>query len=300
MKNISISGKTYDRIFDLIVYTFMFLISFITLYPFWSCLVGSLNEGLDFIKGGVFFYPRKFTLENYVQVLRDKRIISAYGVTVSRTIITTISHLLFTSIFAYAYSRRILKGKRLYMVFCLIPMYFGGGLIPVYILYKQLNLLNNFTVYVIPALLSFWNAIILRTFFKDNSIDAITECAMVDGANEYMIYWKIVMPLAKPILAAIALFVGVGQWNSYYDTMMFTTVKELKTIQVFLMDVIREQQRAASMVSEAVKDDLGKSIINIETIKRATMMVATLPILILYPFLQKYFVKGVMIGSLKG
>ncbi len=289
-----------DRIFNIFLYFIMINVIIVTLYPFWNCLVGSLNEGFDYIKGGVYFFPRKFTLENYKIVLRDDVIMSSYRVTILRTIIGTATHVIFTAVFAYAYSRKILKGKTFYMIFCLITMYFGGGLIPQYILYKQLNILNTFWVYIIPGLLSFWHVIILQAFFRGIP-DSLSESAMMDGANEYVICWKIIMPLAKPVLAAIALFTGVGHWNSYMDSMMFTTSKSLQTVQVYLMRIIKTQEMATQMANEAGQDILdGGGKVNAVTIQLATMMVTTIPIIFIYPFMQKYFVKGMMVGAIKG
>ena len=294
------TGKTKEFFFKLLIYAIMLVVFFVTLFPFWTCLVGSLNDGFDYQKGGLFFFPRVFTLDNYKAVLADDRILKSYVVTIFRTVIGTVLHIICTSIFAYAYSRKILKGKKFYMYFNLITLYFGGGLIPFYMLLSGLGLINSFLVYIIPGLVSFWHVIIMQTFFRDKSIESMTESALVDGANEYMIFWKIVMPLSKAILAAIALFVAVEHWNAYFDSMVFTTSSSLQTVQVFLMKLIKFGEFKAGVDSSSAQEIIDKRGANIETIKLATMMVATLPILVVYPFLQKYFVKGVMIGSLKG
>ncbi len=286
-----------DKIVDILIYAFMVVIIFLTLYPFWYCFVGSFNEGLDYMKGGVYFLPRKFTIGNYMTVFADNTILNSFKVTIARTVIGTISHVLFCSVFAYAYSRKILKWKKFFMVTGLIPMYFGGGLIPTYILYRQLGLLNNFLVYIIPGLFSFYHVIIMQAFFRGIP-DSLAESAMMDGASEYRIYWSILLPLSTPVLAAIALFTGVGHWNSYFDSMVFTTSRSLQTVQVYLMKIVRSQQAAQNMV-DATQDEFER-VITPETVKLATMMTVTLPIIFIYPFLQRYFVKGMMIGSLKG
>jgi putative aldouronate transport system permease protein len=279
----------------------MAVLIFITLFPFWTILVGSFNEGFDYIKGGVYFWPRKFSLDNYRVVFMDKTILGAYKITILRTVIGVTSHLFFTSIFAYAYSRKNLKWKKLYMIIGLITMYFNGGLIPKYILYKELHLLDNFWVYILPNMFGFFHVIIMQAFFRTIP-DAISESAMMDGANEYRIYWSLILPLAKPVLAAVALFSGVFHWNSYFDSMVFTTSKDLQTIQVYLMKIIRSQNFAAEMASNATVNSLisNQEKLNSATIQLATMIATTVPILVLYPFLQKYFVKGIMIGSIKG
>jgi putative aldouronate transport system permease protein len=299
--SLSLTDHLRYKWFDYLNLTGMAVLTFATLFPFWTCLVGSFNEGFDYIKGGVYFWPRVFSLDNYRVVFMDKTILSSYKITVLRTAIGVSTHLLFTSVFAYAYSRKILKGKRLFMVFGLITMYFNGGLIPRYILYRELGLLDNFWVYILPNMLGFFHVIIMQAFFRTIP-DAISESAMMDGANEYRIYWSLILPLSKPVLAAIALFSGVFHWNSYFDSMVFTTSQDLQTIQVYLMKIIRSQNFAAEMAANATANTLVSSQekLNSETIQLATMMATTVPILLMYPLLQKYFVKGVMIGSIKG
>ncbi len=287
-----------DRIFNTANTLLMLLVIFITLYPFWHTLVGSFNEGIDYMRGGVHFWPRKFSTENYRIVFINESIINSYMVTLLRTITGIITHLLVTSVFAYAFSRKILMGKRIYAIICLIPMFFSGGLIPTYLLYKSLGLLDNFLVYIIPGMFSFWNVLIFQAFFRGIP-DSIIESAKIDGAGEYRIYVTLILPLSKPVLAAIALFVGVFHWNSFFDSMMFTSSEGLQTIQLFLMKIIRTKEAAATML-ESVSSGSEYRKTTSTTIQLATMMVTTAPIIALYPFLQKYFVKGIMIGSIKG
>jgi putative aldouronate transport system permease protein len=287
------------RLFDVVNVTLMSLLIFVTLFPFWYCLVGSFNQGFDYLKGGVYLWPRKFSLDNYWIVFRQEGILSAYKITILRTLIGTVSHVLVTALFAYGFSRKYLKGKAFYAIFGLITMYFQGGLIPKYILYKNLGLLDNFLVYILPGLLTFYHVIIMQAFYRTIP-EAINESAMMDGAGEYRIFFWLILPLAKPVVAAITLFEGVRHWNSFFDSMVFTTSDRLQTIQVYLMRVIKSAQAASQMANEsaAIIPDRGR--INSETIKLATMIVTTAPILAIYPFLQKYFVKGIMIGAIKG
>ncbi len=285
--------------FDVFNTVFMLVIIVVTLYPFWYCLIGSLNEGYDYLKGGVFLLPRAFSWENYRIVLREERLITAYRVTISRTVIGTVTHLIFTAIFAYGITRKYLLGRSIYLKYAMFTMYFGGGLIPTYLLYINLNLINSFWVYIIPSLFSFYHVIILQSFFKTIP-EALNESAMIDGAGEYRIFFSIIVPLSKPVMAAIALFTGVGHWNAYFDSMVFTTSTSLQTVQVYLMRIIREVEFAAKMAAESADLIPGLRRPNAETIKLATMIVATAPILAIYPFLQKYFVKGIMMGSIKG
>lgn len=288
-----------DIIFDIFNTILMLILIFLTLYPVWFCIVGSFNEGLDYMRGGVNFWPRKFTLSNYRVVLMEPRIKDAYKITILRTIIGVITHVLFTSLFAYGFSRRNLIGKKIYGTMGIITMFFSGGLIPSYLLYKWLRLLNSFWVYIILALFNFWNVIIFQSFFREIP-ESINESARIDGANEYQIYFYLILPLSKPVLAALALFTGVWHWNSYFDSMVFTTSQELSTIQLLLMKIIRSTEGAANVASRAGEMLERQRDISSTTVQMATMVITSAPIMMLYPFLQKYFVKGVMIGSIKG
>ncbi|WP_409341580.1 carbohydrate ABC transporter permease [Paenibacillus sp. MBLB4367] len=289
-----------DRWFDALNIVFMAGIVIATLAPFWFALVGSFNEGLDYMRGGVYFWPREFTLSNYIAVFSDTTIYHAYFITVSRTIAGTALHVAFTALVAYGMSRKALAGRSVYLVVMMFTMFFYGGLVPTYLLYKELGLLNNFLVYIVPSMFSVWDMIIVMSFFRTIP-EQIIESAKIDGAGEYRIFLQLVMPLTKPVLAAIALFNGVYHWNSYMDAMLFTTKESLEPVQLFLMRIVTDSsvaqkfgEQAASMIPEEAKQ------ISPETLKLAMMIATTAPILVIYPFLQKYFVKGVLIGSVKG
>lgn len=288
-----------DRVFDTFNVLFMLFIILITFYPFYFSLIGSLNVGSDYTKGGVYLFVRKFTLENYRIVFADGQIMKAFFVTSARTIVGTAASVLFTALFAYGFSRKMLMGRNIYAIYCMITMYFSGGLIPYFILVRNLGLMNNFLVYIIPALLSFYNVLIMQSFFRDIP-ESIIESARIDGAGEYRIFFNLILPLSKPVLATIALFNGVYHWNSFFDAMLFTTKPELQTLQVLLMKVIRTREGAMMMAQMASASSQAYKETTPATIQLATMMVATVPILLLYPFLQKYFVSGLTIGSIKG
>lgn len=289
-----------DNIFDYFNVIGMCLLVFVTLFPFWYSLVGSFNEGLDFMRGGVVFWPRRFTLANYKIVFKNPEILGAYRMTVLRTLFGTLGHIFVTTMFAYAFSRRNLMGKKLYAAMGVITMFFHGGLIPTYLLFKSLNILNTFWVYIIPALFNFWNVIIFTNFFREIP-ESINESARMDGANEYTIYFRLILPLSKPVLAAIALFTGVYHWNDFYMSLVFTTKESLQVMQVLLLKVIQTREMASQMANSVASEMASEArAANSRTIQLATMIIASAPILMLYPFLQKYFVKGVMIGSIKG
>lgn len=299
MKTQKIAKKKIE-LFDIINTILMIILMVVMIFPFWYSLVGSFNEGNDYIRGGVYLWPRKFTLMNYEAVFRDKTIISAFIITILKATLGTFSSLFVTCLAAYALSRPNLKYKKFYIPFMMLTMYFGGGLIPYFILIKDMGLYDTFWVYIIPGLFSVWNMIIIRSFFAELPASLI-ESAKIDGAGEYCIFFKIILPLSKAVLAAITLFSVVGHWNSYFDSMMYTSSVELQTIQLFLKKVITDAGAAQGLASQAMQQipEVAMSVTP-QTIKLAAMVVTALPIICVYPFLQKYFAKGVMIGSVKG
>ena len=291
--------KNRYNVFDYANIVLMALVMIIMLYPMWYSVIGSLNEGKDFMRGGVYFWPRKFTIKNYQAIFFNNAIINAFGVTIARCFIGTFSSLLITSMASYALVSPILKGKKFYIPYIMFTMYFGGGLIPYFILIKDLGLYNNFLVYIIPGLFSVWNTIIIQSFFRDLP-SSVFESARIDGAGEYRIFFQIA-PLSKPVLAAIVLFSFVGSWNSYFDSMMYTSSPQLQTIQLFLMKLITDPASAKAMGRAAAQSMPSQARqITPQTLKLAAMTITALPIITIYPFLQRYFVKGVMVGSIKG
>ena len=288
------------EVFDILNIVLMILMMIIMIFPLWYSIVGSFNEGQDFIKGGVYIWPREFTLANYQAVFKDPTIVSSLLITAAKSIVGTFTSLFVTALAAYALSRKQLKFRNFYMGFMMLTMYFGGGLIPYFMLIKNMGLYDNFWVYVIPGLFSVWNMIIIRSFFVELP-QSLIESAKIDGASEYRVFFQIVLPLSKAVLAAITLFSLVGHWNSYFDSMMYTSSKELQTIQLFLRKIITDAGTAQGVASQAAQmiPESAKKITP-QTIKLAAMVVTALPIVFVYPFLQKHFAKGVMIGSVKG
>ncbi|OAS23562.1 carbohydrate ABC transporter permease [Paenibacillus oryzisoli] len=292
--------STRDKWFDIGNIIFMSTVVFVTLAPFWFALVGSFNDGLDYLRGNVYLWPREFTIANYRAVFSDTTIYHAFFITISRTLLGMSTHIAFTALVAYGMSRKGLNGRNVYLVIMLTTMFFYGGLIPTYLLYKEIGLLNNFMVYIIPSLFSVWDMIIIMSFFRTIP-EQIIESAKMDGAGEYRILLQLVLPLTKPVLAAIALFNGVYHWNSYMDALMFTTKSSLEPVQLVLMRMVTDasygesfSQQAMSFMPEEAKR------VSSATLKLAMMVATTAPIIAIYPFLQKYFVKGVLIGSVKG
>lgn len=291
-----------DKAFDTANYLFLTLFMLITVYPFYYSVILSFNSGKDAERGGIYFWPRLFTLENYRRVFSDPFILGAFRNTILRTVIGMVLAVFFTGMYAYAVSRRDLRFKKMYLTVGLITMYFSGGLIPYYILIKSIGLMNNFLVYVIPALFSMGNAIMFIAYFRNIPV-SLEESAKIDGANDIYIFYRIIFPVSTPVFACIALFVGVSQWNSWFDTMLYTNSDRLETLPNLMVKILNTQNYMAEMAvkSQARGDILAKMMtVTTTSLMLAMMVITAFPIIILYPFLQKYFIKGIMVGSIKG
>lgn len=286
-----------EAIFDIVNNIIMLFICFITLYPIWYVLINAFNDGTDAMQGGIYWWPRMFSLENFMAVFDSPGIMLAMWITVAKTLIGVVCHVFFTAMVAYAFSRKNLIGGKLYILMGTITLFFGGGLIPTFLLIKDLHLLDNFLVYIIPVLFSFFDLIILMTFFRDIP-DGLEEAAKIDGANDWSIFLRVVIPVSMPVIATIALFHGVYQWNDYFAGIIYVNNTDLQPIQTFLYRVVA-QSSSNQMITAVQGSNVVKSVTS-QSIKLATMVVTTLPIVFIYPFLQRYFVKGLMIGSIKG
>ena len=289
-----------------LVYATMIIMLAVTLYPFLNSLAISLNNADDTTRGGVTFYPRVFTFRNYETIFKNDKIYTAYFITVARTVVGTASGIFFTSILAFALSHRHLTGRKFYTLYCLVPMYFGGGIIPMYMLIRSLGLLNNFWVYIFPNFINLFNMILMRSYFQSLP-DALEESARIDGARYYAVFWRIIFPISTPIIATICLYIGVFHWNSWYDAAYYIIKRQdLKPMQTVLLSIINEAayaERIAANAGGAVIDmgNIGRGkVVNVRSITMATMIVTILPIVMVYPFIQRYFIKGIMIGSIKG
>lgn len=290
-----------DRSMIIAIYIFLTLLAFTTFYPFWNALVISFNEGKDTALGGITFWPRAWTWDNYDTVFKDKRLIGAFTVTIFRTVIGTITSILATSILAYGMTKKEMIGRKYYMIICIFTMYFGGGLIPTYLLIRGIGLDNSFWVYIIPSLINVWNMIIFRTFFNGLP-DGLQESAKIDGCGNWGTYLRIVLPLSGPVIATLALFTAVYHWNEWFLPSIYITNEKLIPIQTLLQQVLNTNVITAntSALDTASQAILGRmQSITSKSLSMAIMMVATLPIICVYPFLQRYFVKGVLVGSLK-
>ena len=296
-----------DYVLDILFTVTIILVLITTLYPFLNSLAISLNDADDTLRGGITFYPRVFTLRNYEMVFTNPKIWKAYGITIARTVIGTVGGLLITGAMGFAMSRTGLVARRFYTIFCLIPMYIGGGLVPTYFVIKELGLIDNFWVYILPALVNLWNMILMRSNFAAQP-EALEEPERIDGADYITIFFKIYWPISTPIIATIALYFGVQHWNSWYDASVYIYNQDLKPMQCVLMSIVNEAAFAERMAQASggaadagaiANMAKGKST-NVRSITMCTMIVTIIPVLIVYPFLQRYFVKGIMVGSVKG
>lgn len=289
-----------EKIFDTANIVFMLLIIVIMLYPLWNTVVISFNDARDSIKGSLYLWPREFTLFNYQSIFKDDAIYNAFWVSVARTVIGTVFNVLFSSMLAYVLSRRTFVLRKFLTTFMVLTMYVNAGVIPQYFLFRDLHLLNNFLVYVAPSLLGAFNVIVIRTYVSSLP-ESLIESGKIDGARELTIFFRIIFPLCMPVVATVALFVAVGQWNAWMDTFLFASGKQsLSTLQYEMMKIL-----SSSMISGPLQVDYqaeagkARSMVTPNSLRAAMTVVATVPILVVYPFLQKYFVKGLNVGSVK-
>lgn len=290
-----------DNIIDTTILIFMILMFIFTVYPFYYALIISFNNGLDAARGGIFLWPRKFSLDNYQAVFSNEQLLNGVFISVARTVIGTITSLIFTGFFAYGLSHKELFFRKTYIAIMIFAMYFSGGLIPYFVLLKNLGLIDTFWVYIVPGIIIPFNAIIMMSFFQEIP-KALEESAKIDGANGFTTFVKIIFPISLPVFATIALFIGVNQWNSWFDTAYFTRSNSLKTASFYLKELINKANLTAVSASGKVQTraDSSMQTFTAETIRMCTMIVVVVPIICVYPFLQKYFIKGVMVGSIKG
>lgn len=287
----------------------MTIVVLISVYPLYYAVINSLNDGTDTTNFGmVLTLPRVFSLDSWAMVLRDEAILTALWITVSRTVIVTVSQILITSMFAYAFSRRYLRGKKIYAVLGFMSMYISGGIVATFLLFSRMGLYNTYWVYIIPSLFGgFYNVIIYSSNFRAIP-DELFESAKVDGANEYRIYFSIVLPLSKAVIAALGVFTVVGIWNDYTTSLFYTSDIELQTLQYYIVKLVRSEAALEQLVKDNsfLSDEVfaliygRNSTISARTLELAAMIIAAFPMIVIYPFAQKFFTQGVLVGSIKG
>ena len=291
------------KAFNLINILLLVSFSILVIFPFYNCIVLSFNNGMDAMRGSIYFWPRQFTMENYSQVLAQPIFTKAAINSIARTLITTVLAIICTAAYAFVLTHKKLALRKLYLTLGLITMYFSGGLIPTYLLIRDLNLIDSFWVYVFPGLFSMFNAVLFMSFF-DGISPSLEESAKIDGANEVRILFQIILPVSKPVIAAVGLFIAVGQWNSWFDTMLYTTNDSLETLSYMFKKMIETMQylemQIAQVGGENVQNMIKSQEVTTITLQMAAMVITSFPIIALYPALQKYFIQGMMIGSVKG
>lgn len=282
-----------EKIFNIANIMFMVFFLAIIALPLWNIIALSFNDATDSTRGGIYFWPREFSLESYLTVFEDNAIYKAFIISVGKTFIGVILHTAFTSIVAYGMSRRDLIGRKVYMNMGILTMFVSGGMIPTFLLFKSLGLLNNFWVYIIPVLFSFYDMVILMNFFRSIPY-SLEESAAMDGANPFVIFTKIILPLSLPVLATIALFHGVFQWNDYMTANIYVDNRDLYPLQMLLYRIVSQNlSPAVATGANVVRNTTSQSL------QLATMVVTTVPVVVIYPFLQKYFIQGMTLGSVK-
>ena len=285
-----------DWVFDVLLYIFLGLMAFMFIYPFWTVLAMSFNSATDTMRGGIILWPREFTLNNYRAVFKDNSIYQAYFITISRTVLGTVTHLLCTSAFAYGLSKKHLIGRKFYFNLCIVTMFFSGGMIPGVLNIFNLGLGDSYLVYIIPGLYSVYDMIIIKSFFNAMP-QSLEESAKIDGANDMLVFTRIVLPNAKAVLATIGLATAVGHWNSWFDAYLYITNEKLWPVQLLLQRVINSATNMADAVAQNPNITAGG--ISSYSVQLATIIVAIGPIILIYPMFQQYFVKGMMIGAVK-
>ncbi len=294
--------STSRKIFNFINVFFLVLLMASVLFPYLNVLAKSFNDGNDTMRGGITIYPREFSLQNYDAILGDDAFGRAFIVSVCSVVLGTLLSILVQFMAAYVFLHKDMFGSKLLYVFLIIPMYFGGGIVPTYILYSQIGLINNYMVYFLPGCFSFYNMIIIRSYMSSLPY-SLHEAAKIDGANDLCVFFKIILPLAKPILATIALWTAVGIWSDWTTPLYYITKSKMYNLQYLLVQVLKEAEKVSQLITQAALRgeiiETKNTTITTEGVKCAQMIVSTIPIVIIYPFLQKYFIQGVTLGAVK-
>lgn len=290
-----------DKIFKICVLIFIILSTVVVLYPLIYIISASVSNPSFVNNGEMWLLPKGFTWDGYDTIFKNPDIWNGYKNTIFYTLLGTFINLAVTLPCAYALSRPELYGKKYFLGFMMVTMFISGGLVPSYLLVKGLGMLNTVWALVIPSAASVYNIIVTRSFFETTIPREMEEAAIIDGANDFTVFFKIVLPLSMPIVAVMGLFYGVGHWNSYLPALIYLSDKTMYPLQMVLREILVLQDMSSNATANASTAELLHSKQQlVQVIKYGVMLVSTLPIVMIYPFLQRYFVKGVMVGSLKG
>lgn len=290
-------GYASERKFDIGVWIVAAVITLIVLYPLVFVLSASISNPADVATGRMWLIPMGINFNAYIQVFHDSQIWNGYWNTIRYTVIGTLLNVILTIMIAYPLSRKELPGRNLITLIIVFTMFFHGGLIPLYLVVKGLGMINTLWAMVIPTALSTFNIIVMRTYFQTNIPKELEDAAYIDGCSHFRLIWKIVLPLSKPVIAVIALFYAVGHWNAYFNALIYLQNPNLYPLQLVLRNILIMNQTTSFGISAL---GMQQQVMLAESIKYAIIVIASIPVFIAYPFVQRYFVKGVMIGSLKG
>jgi putative aldouronate transport system permease protein len=304
MKALTMS-KMENFIFHFLNTSFLLLLAFITLYPFWNTIIVSFNDAQDSMSGGIYFLPRQLTLFNYEVIFQTGAIPHAFFISVTRTLINLVTSVFFTAMIAFALSRREFVLLKPFTFVLILSMYINAGLIPTYFLMLRLHMINSYFVYIIPGIVNAFNFVVMRTYMRSIP-ESIIESARIDGYGDFYIFMRIILPLCLPVLATIGLFVAVGAWNSWFDTMIYNSGKvNLHTLQYKLMEYLQSSQNQgrsagdAGAMALAAQAGGASNTVTPMSIRAAITVIAAVPILAVYPFMQRYFVVGLNVGGVK-
>ena len=292
-----------ELIFDVFNVSFMIVFAITIIFPFWQQFTISISSVNESMADGFHFFTTQINLKAYHRILADKTLLNAFYWTLIRVVAGTVLSLIITTMLAYPLSKKNLPFRNIITGFIVYTMFFSGGLIPTYFLVRDLGLIDTVWALILPGLVGAFNVLLIRNFFMSMP-DSIEESARIDGASEMIILFKIMIPLSMPIMATVALWTAVGHWNAWFDVIIYINSRKITVLQIYLRRVLIENQMAFAGLNSEIKavqkQDTMTMSFTPQSIKAAILMVTTLPIVIVYPFLQKYFVKGIMIGSLKG
>jgi len=286
-----------DRIFDVVNITFLSLLLIAVIYPLIFVISASFSEPLRVLQGEVWLLPKGLNVEGYKLVFSHDQILTGYRNTIFYTLLGTSINLIMTILGAYPLSRRDFRGRSFFSVLFLFTMFFSGGLIPTYLVMKQLGLVNTIWALVIPGAVSVWNLTIMRNFFQTSIPFELQESAMIDGCGNMALLWRIVLPLSTPIIAVMVMFYGVGHWNAFFNALIYLSDEKKYPLQLVLRSILIQEQTNEMIAAD---DSAIRRQMMAEIIKYAGIVIASIPVLMLYPFLQKYFVHGIMVGAIKG
>ncbi|NMO96371.1 carbohydrate ABC transporter permease [Paenibacillus lemnae] len=287
-----------DRMVAVTIYVLLSFIALLVIYPLFFVMIASISSPEMVMRGEVWLWPKELSFVGYERLFANSELMRGYLNTLLYTVVGTAINLVMTIAAAYPLSRQDFRGRNFFTFMIVFTMFFSGGMIPTYLLIRDLGMLNTFWVMVIPSALSVWNILIMRTFFQNSIPKEVQEAAFIDGASNTKLILRIVLPLSIPVLAVMVLFYAVGHWNSYFSALLYLSDRDRYPLQLFMREILIQGQMQEMV--EISDDSLARSLMDAEAIKYAAVIVTNLPMLLLYPFLQKYFIKGVMVGAVKG